>query len=295
VKLVLANDEQKLARDAVTHEAWGMLLTPEAYVAREVRLRAHAWSRGALLTWLLVDDHGHVLASCETYRMLSRLRAESGSSWAVASVFTERELRGRGYASRMMSLLEESLRERDAKGHAIVLYSDVGAPIYERAGYVAPHAAFDRVWDAEPGDVSAELLDEAVEIDLPDDPFVVWPGAAQIDWHRERDRAYAALLGHAPLATAGARAGEGVVLWTRDHRKDCLLVLAWNGREPDRLFQAARRVAASAHLGKVMMWDQPGARGGSLVPREGSLPMVRALDPRVRAEDWRTIPRAIWV
>jgi hypothetical protein len=43
------------------------------------------------------------------------------------------------------------------------------------------------------------------------------------------------------------------------------------------------------------MWDQPGASGGTLEAREGSLPMLRAIDPRVRAADWRTIPRGIWV
>jgi hypothetical protein len=213
----------------------------------------------------------------------------------VASVFTERALRGRGYASRMMTLLEERLRERDPKAHAVVLYSDVGPSMYERAGYVAPRAAFDRVWDAKAGDVGVELLHDMVEIDAPDDPFVVWPDAAQLDWHRERERAYAALLGRTPIATAGARAGDGVLLWTKSYRNDRLLVLAWNGREPDRLLEAARNVAAAARLQKVAMWDQPGMRGGALVPREGSLPMVRALDSRVRAEDWRTIPRAIWV
>jgi hypothetical protein len=272
-----------------------MLLTPEAYGVREARLRAHAWSRRVMRSWLLVGDGSDVLASCETYRRKSLASGGEGSTWAVASVFTERALRCRGHASRMMSLLEEQVRQLDPSAHALVLYSDVGAPMYERAGYIAPGRAAERVWPAEPGEVATELLTDPVDLTPPEDPFVVWPDAAQLDWHRERERAYAALLGRQPFGSVGARAGDGVLLWTTGYRNDRLLVLAWNGRALEPLIETARRVAAASRLQKVVMWDQPGAQGGSLVPREGSLPMLHALDPRVRAEHWWTIPRAVWV
>ncbi len=295
MRLVEATDEQKRARDAVNYEAWGTLLTPAQYGAREERLRAHPWSREALTSWLLVGDDGAVLASCEAYRMESFVGGSKGTTWSVASVFTERKLRGKGYASRMMSLLVERVREIDPPAHAVVLYSDVGTAIYERAGFVVAAEGQDRAWSAEPGDLAADLLTEPIDLARPDDPFVVWPNAAQIDWHRERERAYASLLDRTPIPTSGARAGDGVLLWMTGFRADRLLILGWNGRQLAPLIQTARSVAASAGLDKVVMWDQPGASGGWLEGRVGGVPMLHAIDTRVRASDWRTIPRAVWV
>jgi GNAT superfamily N-acetyltransferase len=295
VFLILATEEQKCARDALNYEAWGMLLSREQYGAREVRLRAHPWSQSALMSWLLLGDDGDVLSSCETYRMESFVGASAGTTWGVASVFTERRLRGKGYASRMMALLVERVRELDPKGHAIVLYSDVGTAMYERSGFVVVGSGQDRAWGAEPGERAAEVVTEPLELARPDDPFVVWPSASQIDWHRERERAYASLLGRTPLATAGARVGDGAILWMTGVRADRLLILGWNGKNLAPLIQTARSVAADAGLEKVVMWDQPGASGGWLEARVGGLPMLHPIDSRVRAEDWRTIPRAVWV
>jgi GNAT superfamily N-acetyltransferase len=295
VRLVLATEEQRRLRDAVNYEAWGTLLTPSQYAAREERLRAHPWSREALASWILEGENGEPLASCETYRMESFAKGSSGTAYSVASVYTEPRLRGKRYASRMMELLVRRIPEMDARAHAVVLYSDVGTEIYERSGFVAVDAGRDRVWSAEPGDIAAELCTEQPVLARPDDPFVVWPSAAQIDWHRERERAYASLLGRTPIATAGARAGDGVLLWMTGFRADRLLLLGWNGKNLEPLIRTARSVAAAEGLEKVVMWDQPGASGGKLEARVGGLPMLRAIDPRVRAADWWTIPRAVWV
>jgi GNAT superfamily N-acetyltransferase len=292
VRIVEATEHQRQGRDRLTHDAWGAMLTPEQYMQREARLRAHAWSRAALTTWLLVDGET-VLASCESYRMRSTVRGEVGTTYAVASVFTEKALRGRGYASELMKLLEARVRELDRTAHAIVLYSDVGAPIYERAGYVA-RPAQDREWPAQTS-APASLISRPFEIDVPADPFLVWPDATQLDWHLERKRVYASILGQRAVGSCGASTGEGVMFWVAGYRHDRLQVLAWNGREFDRLIETARHVAAEAGFEKVVMWDQPGASGGTLLPRQGSLPMLLALDARVHADDWLTIPRAVWV
>ncbi len=295
MRLVEANEEEKRERDALNYEAWGTLLTREQYASRETRLRAHAWSRQALRSWILVGDDGEVLASCETYRMRSYARGALGWTWAVASVFTERRLRGLGHASRMMTLLGERIRELDSNAHAVVLYSDVGSRMYERAGYVKAGAPLDRVWAAERGELLAEILEEPVDVAPPSDPFVVWPTPSQLDWHRERERAYAALLGRTPFPSAGAKDGDGVIFWTPGFRNDRLLVLGWNGKNFDSLIRTARTIAARSGFARVVMWDQPGAEGGSLEGRDGSLPMLAPIDPSVRPEDWRTIVRGAWV
>ncbi|HCF61983.1 MAG TPA: N-acetyltransferase, partial [Myxococcales bacterium] len=107
--LVLADEEQKRLRDPLAWEAWGEALTPAQFAVREERLRAHLWARQAMATWLLIDEEGRTLSSCETFRMRSRAWIDGVESWgvtfAVASVLTEPRLRGRGFASRMMRLL----------------------------------------------------------------------------------------------------------------------------------------------------------------------------------------------
>jgi RimJ/RimL family protein N-acetyltransferase len=139
VRLVLASEAQKQARDALTAEAWSAGLSPEAYLRREQRLRALAVPRLGMRTWLLVEDNGRILSSCETFTFPSFLRAEQtawGQSFGVASVFTEVPLRGRGHATRMLSLLCEALGQ-ETGAHAVVLYSDVGASQYARSGCTA--------------------------------------------------------------------------------------------------------------------------------------------------------------
>jgi hypothetical protein len=167
--------------------------------------------------------------------------------------------------------------------------------MYERAGYVTAGVANDRVWRAERSDSRVEILDEPNDVAPPSDPFVVWPTPEQLDWHRERERAYAALLGRTPFASFGAKDGDGVIFWTPGFRNDRLVVLGWNGRNLSRLIRTAQDVAARAGFARVVMWDQPGAEGGTLEAREGSLPMLAPIDPRVHPSDWRTTLRGAWV
>ena len=85
------------------------------------------------------------------------------------------------------------------------------------------------------------------------------------------------------------------MFWTPGFRNDRLLILEWNGKNLDPLIRTAQSVAAKAGFARVVMWDQPGAEGGSLEARDGSLPMLAPIDSRVRPRDWRTIVRGAWV
>ena len=130
MRLDLANDEQQEARDAVTYSAWGSPLTLEGYLQRENRLRGHPWSRAELKMWLLCEEPGEVLASCETYRTDSFLRApdgtlSAGDSYAIASVFTEERLRGRGYATKLMDLLAAELERSSPRVHSCVVVMEL--------------------------------------------------------------------------------------------------------------------------------------------------------------------------
>ncbi len=311
MELVPAAEAQKSARDLVTHAAWGERLTVDAFAAREQRLRAHPWARETMRTWLLVEG-GEILASCETFRMKSWLRRgqrrEEGSTFAIASVFTEPALRGRGHATAMMRRLVERTVRSEAGAHGLALYSDVGPGIYARAGFRATEA-IDVVLEAAPGDPAAvvdELIDESgvakalAAIPLPDVEFLIWPTAAQLDWHLERERAYAEMIARPRPVAAGARAGRSYLLWSGDLKNDRLVGLVMHADtvgEASALLEAARRVAARAGLAEVRLWEvpRPFTTPGKRVEREGSLPMLCPLAKGLTVDAWQRIPRGLWV
>jgi GNAT superfamily N-acetyltransferase len=312
VQLRPANDDEKRARDLLTHAAWGQRLTPAQFAEREVQLRAHPWARENMTTWFLCGAAGEVLASCETFRMESFAAAARGSTYGVASVFTEPALRGRGYASRMMERLVRALPARDPAAQASILFSDVGAPLYERAGYVA-RPAFDVLQATEAGDpgagvdalvTDATLAAEHARLSRPEDAgFVVWPTAAQLDWHLERERAYAEVFARARPPACGARAGDAAAFWAADFKNEKLVVLLAHAPSADALealARAARRAAGAAGLREVALWDSPAPLGvrlldGRRVEREGSLPMICPLAPVVDPGSWSFIPRGLWI
>jgi GNAT superfamily N-acetyltransferase len=322
--LTLATEAQKLQRDLLTHAAWGQTLSVAQFVTREQRLRAHPWTAAGMRTWLLTREpggQGEVLASCETFHNDSFLRTpggalEQGDSWSIASVYTEERLRGHGYASRLMSLLAAKLESASARAHAALLFSDVGAPLYQRSGYQeAP--AFDWVLPAQAGkpaaQVDALLHDGDVAPTLaamrrPSLPFFLWPSAAQVDWHLERERLYAELHSRARPEACGARAGDAAALWAMVAKTNQLVVLMLDAPTPAQahaLLRAAAQVASGAGLSRVVLWEEPGTpallqglAGAERVAREDALPMLRSLRPGGLpglALAQLPFPRALWV
>lgn len=318
MRLVLANAEEQVSRDAVTYSAWGSPLTLEGYLQRENRLRTHAWSRAELKMWLLCEEPGEVLASCETYRTDSFLRApdgtlSAGDSYAIASVFTEERLRGRGHATKLMDLLAVELERALPRVHSAILFSDVGAPLYRRSGY-RETPAWDWRFSPEPGEPST-LVDRLLQdtdvgaalarMRRPEAPFFYWPTAEQVDWHIERERIYAELMPRPRPEANGAIAGDSTALWYMMGRTGTLMVLMLDARTAEQaaaLLGAARRVAHRAGLSKVVLWEEPATaplltqvEGGTRELREGSLPMIRPLRPGLPTPEPTPIPRALWV
>ena len=309
--LALATDAQKRARDAVTYAEWGPPLAPEAFLAREVRLRAHPWCAAGMETWLLQDAGGAVLASCETFHTPSFLDGVAGDSWSVASVYTEAPLRGRGHATELMDRVADALAARP-RAQAVALYSDVGERLYARSGY-APAPAFDWHFPPAPGDAAegvdalvpeAELAAALARVRRPAARFYQWPTAAQVDWHLERERIYAQALGRPRPPACGARVGDSTALWAGVLRSGYLAVLLLDARSPAdaaRLLTAARRAAAAAGLARVTVWEGgdggllSGVPGGARAARDGALPMLRALRPGLPPAAEVPFPRALWV
>lgn len=325
-----ATGDDKRARDVLCHAEWGTRLTVPQFVAREERLRAHPWAEREMRTWLWrasAKAGASVMASCETFRMDSvwhppgAVAPGRGNTYGVASVFTEPALRGRGHATAMMKALVSRLREEDRAAHASILFSDVGAPLYERAGYAAVPQPWDLVFDSAPLaaiDSSVRLFDEHsvpvewAQVAMPqDEPFLVWPSASQLDWHLERERAYAELLGGRRPEAAGAavrvNGHDARIFWAADFKNTRLAVLHLDAETleaKNALLTAARAVAHRSGLSKVVLWEDPRAidahttalpEGAVPVRRDGELPMVAPLNVAFTSADWRTLPRALWV
>lgn len=311
-------DEQR-DRDRLSFQAWGTGLTPEQWAEREVRLRSHPWPNAALRSWVWAKGE-HVLASLEAYRMPSLWRGERGEAWAIATVFTEPALRGRGHASAMMRALGEEARAAHPRPGALILFSDVGEPLYGRAGYrLRPSEA----WMSPAGSVAPHGVEPISEAELPGahaalaeaEGFRVHPSLEQLDWHLERARYYAEVLGTPRPSACGARIGASVILWTslpHKGRLDVLWLQAENAAARDALWDAARNAAHLSELAEVHLWTtgalRPPSRSGEPAvvwpdppptaverPRPDGWPMILPLSQGLEATDWRFIPRAIWV
>ncbi|KAF6823734.1 GNAT family protein [Colletotrichum musicola] len=171
--LVLAQptDAERIRVWTSTHQKWGAALELDDYLRREQYLTTVPMSRnGGITQWILTDpslppDERPIYSSCESIRKRALAARPDGSvaeavAHGIASVFTEPEHRGKGYASTMMGLLGPHLGgwqgERMAKGEKwgdikdgevafSVLFSDIGKKFYAKQGwhpYDSTHLSF---------------------------------------------------------------------------------------------------------------------------------------------------------
>lgn len=114
----------------------------QKYVDREMLLGNQPLTKdGGITYWILTNEKAEMLCACETIRrpaLISRAgsQPEDVSSFGIASVFTPRRNRRKGYATKMLSLLQQRLPSH-APGVVgfSVLYSDIGRQFYARMGW----------------------------------------------------------------------------------------------------------------------------------------------------------------
>lgn len=282
--LVELTEGQTEARDRESAPDWDTELGPDAFVARERTLRRTAFGRSrAGWGWTVSTA---LEATCETYER----RWRGGLVWLVASVWTPPGSRGRGHASRLLQAVAERCAARPGAG-AMILFSDVGAALYERVGYVAL-PAIDVAWPAEPGDPDdgpwQRFAESAVPTLSPRD-------GEQLEWQLDRARTRAELVPTRRPARCGARLPSGEwMVWTDED--GALRVLEATARTSEAwaaLATAAARTAAAVGLPEVVAWDPGPLAGGLRRPRRGKLAMVRSFGPPL--DDFLPIDRAAWV
>ena len=315
MKLRQATPAECVARRCLTHSAWGARLTLEQYLAREERLDLHPFTQESRVTWVLA--HGpNLLASCEAYRMNSILReGESlafGDTYAIATVFVEPQLRGQGFAGKLLEHLITHLKKLP-KAFASILFSEVGTGLYEQVGYIASPSS-SRLYKPAPGNSELHVADTVADADVekllqgtsskagPRSNYRVVPTKKQIDWHVQRACFYAQVLERKAPESIGAQADEAWALCAPDYKNERLVVLALAPGLPDgtrAVIEAARRECQRYELSEVLIWENSNNMdrlvGGWSVPREGDIPMILPLQPTITAKDWTDYSRALWV
>jgi GNAT superfamily N-acetyltransferase len=115
-----------------THALWNDGLTRARYGQYNRAQFATAWGARALRRVGLVED-GSVVASAKRYLLHARVDGRRVAVLGIGAVFTAPERRGRGYAQRLMAAL---MQQGQDEGCALaLLFSEIGAPFYERLGF----------------------------------------------------------------------------------------------------------------------------------------------------------------
>jgi hypothetical protein len=297
-------------RNRLTAPVWGDRLDVEQYLERERILRATTFAKRAMRTWVL-ERHGEILASCESYSMPTLLDGKRGVAQGIASVFVEERFRGNQYARALLQVLLHTFRAEHAQ--ASLLYSEVGTKLYSELGYVArPMQA--RQWTPAAGEIAEVATPfSRAESERALGEFLLEESAArrfrvvlyhpQLEWHRERSAFYHRVLAPRrldPSTLAGATRGDAWIAWAGDYRLDRLMVLAAKPGTPEQsaaLVEALRRAAGALGFPIAELWESPALTlpGGQTVPRDDEVPMLCPLVPTLTPDLWQDYGRGCWV
>jgi GNAT superfamily N-acetyltransferase len=123
------------------------------------------WGRDHLRRVALVSDEGALLASAKRYRFDVRLDDREGWMCGIGALLTPPALRGRGYARQLVELILQE--ERRAGALCAALFSEIGAPFYERLGFARVPIDEVTVTVTRKGGAPAMLVRTGEERDLP--------------------------------------------------------------------------------------------------------------------------------
>jgi GNAT superfamily N-acetyltransferase len=118
----------------LTFPVWSEGLSRRGYSQWNSAQMRIPWARDRFHRFALVDAEGRLLASLKRYRFDIRLDGRDGWMCGLGAVFTPPDRRGHGYAGRLI----EQVLDRERRDGAVMaaLFSEIGAPFYERLGFV---------------------------------------------------------------------------------------------------------------------------------------------------------------
>ncbi|RFU32067.1 hypothetical protein B7463_g4244, partial [Scytalidium lignicola] len=255
-------EEEKLATWKQNYVNWGVALSEEEYIGRERYLQTVPLNRdGGVTHWILVDktlspNNRAILAVCESLCKRALVKHKGTGqvkeiiTHGIGSVFCNPQYRGRGYASRMLRELGETLRiwqlDASIKGREecafSVLWSDIGKKFYAGHGwhpFPSTHLEFDQAPLPEgklATGVKKLTTPDLVELCSLDEKNIVKtleqapnekthvaliPDYDTMRWHHEREEFVTKLLfGSSPSvkgAIAGSPGSRVWAIWTRGY------------------------------------------------------------------------------
>jgi predicted N-acetyltransferase YhbS len=116
------------------YEVWPSASDPEEHLQR--RLANPKFDNA---TWYVGTLDGRVVTACGCYQVSVRVDGAVEPSFAVGSVHTLPDFRGKEFAPRLLAFAEA--QERSLGKTFCLLYSDIGPAYYERLGYRACRAS----------------------------------------------------------------------------------------------------------------------------------------------------------
>jgi predicted N-acetyltransferase YhbS len=129
LKIHPASSEEAVAAHRNVFDIWSKGFGLEEHIRYRLESSKH---RRAV--WFVGCIDGQVVTSLGCYPVRFRLLDRELPGIAIGSVYTLGEFRGRGFAPRLLSWVEDYQRRREAT--LSVLYSDIGSDYYSRLGYL---------------------------------------------------------------------------------------------------------------------------------------------------------------
>ncbi len=123
-----ASPEELIAAHENVHDIWNKGLDVDAHVQARLNSRPHQRA-----TWIVGCTDGRVVVSLGTYPVQFQIRGEQVPGFAIGSVYTRPEYRGRGYAPQLVEYAEQFESERGMR--MSILYSDIPQQYYAALGY----------------------------------------------------------------------------------------------------------------------------------------------------------------
>lgn len=175
-----ASLEERVNAFRNVHEFWGRGLSLEEFVERRLASPQHNFAR-----WFVGCLEGQVITSLGAYPLQLCLDGQRRPAIAIGSVHTLPRYRGRGFAPRLLSWVEDYYRQAGVEWS--LLYSDIDPAYYARLGY--ERCPSWEGWRDVPGELPSTVSQSAAEPALRLVPLTVTEHRQSIELSYERDHA----------------------------------------------------------------------------------------------------------
>lgn len=342
-KLIKLTDSQFQQTLHNNYEEWGSPeLTIDQYIQRETALIKTPFSRKTFVSVGLIeatDLEMNLLTHCEMYQFDCCLSThgdlKKGVCYAIASVYTPKAHRKKGYAKIMMEMIKIMVAE-DPKCLASTLYSDIGPVYYHQVGWtlhkseslflsVSDEFHFPQQAEFEDLFIQARQLDsifledkksviDTIRRNSIGIQFASFPSNDSVEWFFVRGVFYAKAFNKLTPERCGVAMKSDsnstrrpFVVWMHDFNESYLMVLKIRFETPqDALFllKACSDEARRFGLSKVHIWSPCHVLKRladefdaiSIVQRESSLSSLFLLNSNLESSvEWLNNEKFAWV